>query len=120
MISYITLKDLRTQYEWAKAWNKKRFQELGLDAADWSNADKDEDSREDNAGFHDEDNLPVRCGQGTEEDNASAAAEAQARKHSQTPPTAKKASVDSEAEPRRKRRHCRGTSVAIGDHARDV
>ena len=61
-----------------------------------------------------------RCWKGTEEDNASAAAEAQARKHSRTPPTAKKAGVDSEAEPRRKRRHCHGASVAIGDHARDV
>ena len=38
-------------------------------------------------------------------------AEAQARKHSQTPPTAKKAGVDSEAEPRRKRRHRRITEV---------
>ena len=93
---------------------------MGLDAADWSDTDKDEDSREDNAGFHDEHILPVGCGKGTEGDNASAAAEVQARKHSQTPPTAKEASVDSEAELRRKRRHCRGASIAIGDHPRDV
>ena len=74
-----------------KAWNKKRYRELGLDAADWSDTDKDDASREDNADFHDEDILPVGCGKGTEKDNASAAAEEQARKHSRTPPTAKEA-----------------------------
>ena len=85
---------------------------MGLDAADaWSDREKDEDSREDNAGFHDEDILPDGCGTGAEEDNASAAAEAQARKHSRTPPTAKRASVDSEAEPRHKRRHRRIAAV---------
>ena len=62
------------------------------------------DSREDTAGFHDEDILLEGCGKGAEEDNASAVAEVQARKHSRTPPTAKKASVNSEAEPRCKRR----------------
>ena len=103
---------LRTQYEWAKAWNKKRFRELGLDAADaWSDTDMDEDSREDNTGFHDENILPEGCGKGAEEGNASASAEAQARKHSRTRPTAKKASVNSEAEPRRKRRHRRIAEV---------
>ena len=66
MEGYPADKDLRTHYEWAKAWNKKRYRELGLDAADWSETDKDEDSREDNAGFHDEDILPVGCGKGTE------------------------------------------------------
>ena len=104
----------RTQYQWAKAWNKKRYRELGLDAADWSDTDKDEDSREDNAGFHDEDILPVGCWKGTEEDNASAAAEEQARQqcqHSLTHPTAKKASVNSEAEPLHKRRHRRIAEV---------
>ena len=41
MEGYPADKDLRTQYEWAKAWNKKGFQELGLDAAaDWSDTDK--------------------------------------------------------------------------------
>ena len=33
MKGYPTDKDLRTQYKWAKTWNKKRFQELGLDEA---------------------------------------------------------------------------------------
>ena len=111
MEGYPADKDLRTHYEWAKAWNKKRYRELGLDAADWSETDKDEDSREDNAGFHDEDILPVGCWKGTEEDNTSAEAEAQARQHSRTPPTAKKASVNSEAEPRRKR-HGRHRRIA--------
>ena len=106
MEGYPADKDLRTQCKWAKAWNKKRYRELGLDAADWSDKDKDEDSREDNAGFHDEDILPVGCWKGTEEDNASAAAEVQARQYSRTPATAKKPS--------------RGASVAIGESPRST
>ena len=43
--------------------------------------------------------------EGAEEDTARAATEAQARKHRRTPPTAKKASIDSEVEPLCKRRH---------------
>ena len=60
-------KDFRTQYEWAKAWswswsawNKKRFRGLGQDVKEWSETDKDKDSRDDTdkdedsreAGFH--------------------------------------------------------------------
>ena len=33
MEGYPADKDLRTQYEWAKAWNKKRSRELCLNAA---------------------------------------------------------------------------------------
>ena len=85
---------------------------MGLDAADaWIDTDEDEGSREDNAGFQERDILPDGSGKGAEEDNASAAAEAQARKHSRTPPTAKKAIANSEAEPRRKRRNRRIAEV---------
>ena len=44
-------------------------------------------------------------GKGAKEDNASAAAEAQARKHLRTHPTAKKESIEFEAEPWHKRHH---------------
>ena len=76
--NYPADKDLRTQYEWAKAWNKKRFRELGLDTKEWSDTDKDEDSRD--AAGH-----PAgRLRQCAEEDNASASVEAQALKHTRT------------------------------------
>ena len=66
MEGYPADKDLRTQYEWANAY-KKRYRELGLDAANaWRDTDKDDDSREDNAGFHDEDILLEGCGKGAE------------------------------------------------------
>ena len=64
---------------------------MRLDTAEWSDMDKDEDSRD--VCFHDPDILPEGCGKGAEEDNARAAAEAQACKHAKTPPTAKKASL---------------------------
>ena len=57
--------------------NKKRFQEFGLDANEWSDTDKDEDSRD--ADCHDHDILQEGCGKGAEEDNASAAAEKRKR-----------------------------------------
>ena len=77
--------------------------------SEWSDTDKDEYSLD--AGFHDEDILLEGCGKGAKEDNSDAADEAQAHKHRKTPPTAKKASVDSEAEPRRKRRHWSITNI---------
>ena len=59
---------MRTQYEWAKPWNKKRSRELHLDAAKWSDTDKDEDSRD--ADLYDEGILPEGCGKGAEEARA--------------------------------------------------
>ncbi len=89
MEGYPADKDLKTQYEWAKAWNKKRFGELGWDTDSHSDTYNEEDS------------------QGTGEDNRDARAveEADVRAPKRTPPTAKKASDDSGGEPRRKRRH---------------
>jgi hypothetical protein len=95
MEGYPADKDLKTQYEWAKAWNKKRFRELGWDTDSHSDTDNDEVS------------------QGTGEDNRDARAveEADVRAPARTPPTAKKpeASGDSLSggEPRHKRRHRR-------------
>jgi hypothetical protein len=82
--SYPADKDLKTQYEWAKAWNKRRFGELGWDTDSHSDTDNDEDS------------------QGTGEDNrdASAVEEADVRAPARTPPTAKNASNDSGGEVR--------------------
>ena len=45
MEGYPADKDLKTQYEWAKAWNKKRFRELGWDTDSHSDTDNDEDSQ---------------------------------------------------------------------------
>ncbi len=93
MEGYPADKDLKTQYEWAKAWNKKRFRELGWDTDSHSDTDNDEDS------------------QGTGEDNRDARAVEEADVRSPAPPTAKKASDDSGGEPRRKRRHRRITEI---------
>ena len=112
---------------------------MGLDSNEWSDTDKNKDGWDDTdkdadgwddtdktrmrtAGtlcsrdavliLDDKDILPEGCWESAEEDNASVAAAAHARKHSRTTPTAKRASVDSEAEPLRKRRHRCITEVA--------
>jgi hypothetical protein len=87
MEGYPADKDLKTQYEWAKAWSKRRFRQLGWDTDSHSDTDNDEDS------------------QGT--GKASSTARAPAR----TPPTAKRASKDSGGEPQRKRRHRRIAAI---------
>ncbi len=106
MEGYPADKDLKTQYEWAKAWTKKRFRELGWDTDSHSDTDNDEDS------------------QGTGEDNRDSGGEGRSGVEdwdddvpifaclaSRTPPTAKKpeASGDSLSggEPLRKRHHQR-------------
>jgi hypothetical protein len=86
-------KGLKTQYEWSKAWNKKRFRELGWDIDGLSDTDNGED------------------GQGAATAGRSGAVDSDddvplfASQASRTPPTVKKPEADSGGEPLRKRRH---------------
>ena len=38
-------KDLKTQYEWTKAWHKTRLRELGWNTDEYSDTDNDEDNQ---------------------------------------------------------------------------
>ncbi len=90
-------KDFKTQYEWARAWERRRFRELGWDT-DGCDTDKSEDGQPEGA---------ATAGRsGVEDSDDDVPLFARRAEEARTPPTAKKASGDSESggEPRRKRR----------------